>query len=226
MTAMTIGKAAKKAGVSVETIRFYERRGLIEQPAKPDRSVRRYSDQVVREIRFIKEAQQLGFTLRQAGELLDLRSDPTADRSAVRLQAIAKRREVRHKIFHLQQIDKALSTLVEQCPGCGDLHDCSIIESLESARSDTLSFPEDFEPEQPAVRIVTLLIAGLRCPDCADLAANMIAEQPDVRSANVSYSQGQARLTVTNAWTGPAALNRTLAQHGYAVEPPIDKTGE
>ena len=77
MLTMTIGKAAREAGVNIETVRFYERRSLIEQPPKGNYRV--YSPEQVARIRFIKEAQQIGFSLSEIGDLLALRADPAAD---------------------------------------------------------------------------------------------------------------------------------------------------
>lgn len=128
---LTIGKAAGEAGVNVETIRFYERQGLVAQPPKPDGAgVRRYSADTVARIRFIKEAQQIGFSLREIGELLVLRADPNADCAEVREQAVAKLQEVRRKIERLRQIGAALETLIAACPGRGGLQACSIMDAL------------------------------------------------------------------------------------------------
>ena len=129
MTALTIARAAQEASVNIETVRFYERKGLIERPAKGE-GYRIYSPNQVARIRFIKEAQQIGFSLAEIRELLALRADPNADCSAVQQQAIAKQQEVRHKIEQLRDIDAALETLIAACPGQGALQCCSIIEAL------------------------------------------------------------------------------------------------
>jgi MerR family mercuric resistance operon transcriptional regulator len=132
MQATTIGKAARKAGVGVETIRFYERKGLIEQPRKPqDAGFRVYPEETVRRIVFIRQAQAIGFSLREIEELLALRSEPTADASEVRAQALAKRNEVKKKITHLRGILAALDELISACPGKGAVRKCSIMEALE-----------------------------------------------------------------------------------------------
>ena len=132
--AMTIGRAARLAGVGVETIRFYERKGLIGQPLRPlDASFRVYPAETVQRIRFIREAQEIGFSLREIDELLSLRADPSADSSDVRRRAIAKRDEVERKIAHLQEIHGALEELISACPGRGAVRECSIMESLTSA---------------------------------------------------------------------------------------------
>lgn len=129
MPAFTIAKAARQAGVNIETIRFYERKGLIERPPKGE-GYRVYLPDHVARIRFIKEAQQIGFSLTQVKELLTLRADPSADCSAVQQQAIAKQQEVRRKIDQLREIDAALDTLIAACPGEGALQCCSILDAL------------------------------------------------------------------------------------------------
>ena len=132
MEALTIGKVARKAGVNVETIRFYERQGIIRQPAKPNGTgVRVYPDEAVARIRFVREAQQLGFTLREIRELLALRANPAADCSKVREKATAKLHDVQQKIERLRQIGAALETLIVACPARGSLQACSIIDALE-----------------------------------------------------------------------------------------------
>ncbi len=131
MMEMTIGRAAREAGVGIETVRFYERQGLIAQPRKPDGSgTRRYSEALIERIRFIREAQGLGFSLREIDELLALRSDPVTDCSDVRDRARVKLQEVRRKIVQLQQIDAALEDLIAACPGSGGLQACSIMDAL------------------------------------------------------------------------------------------------
>lgn len=130
---LSIGRAAREAGVGVETIRFYERQSLVQQPPKPDGAgVRRYPAITVERIRFVREAQELGFSLREIKELLALRADPAADCSEVREQATAKLDEVHRKISRLQEIGAALERLIATCPGRGGLQACSIMDALTS----------------------------------------------------------------------------------------------
>ena len=134
MNELIIGKAAMKAGVGVETIRFYERKGLIEQPPKPlDTGFRVYPEETVQRIRFIRQAHGLGFSLREIDELLSLRADPAADCAHVRERAAAKLEEVERKIEQLGRIRSALNELIAACPGRGALRECSIMASLISA---------------------------------------------------------------------------------------------
>lgn len=133
MQALTIGKAARQAGVGVETVRFYERRGLIEQPPRPAGSgFRAYSAETVRRIQFIRQAQQLGFSLSEIEELLSLRADPAADCGKVRARATAKVEEIDHRIAELKQIRGALEEVIASCPGRGELKACTILDALET----------------------------------------------------------------------------------------------
>ena len=138
MNELIIGKAAMKAGVGVETIRFYERKGLIEQPPKPlDTGFRVYPEETVQRIRFIRQAQEIGFSLREIDELLSLRADPAADCAHVRERAAAKLEEVERKIEQLGRIRSALNELIAACPGRVALRECSIMASLISAPGES-----------------------------------------------------------------------------------------
>lgn len=136
MAEMTIGKVAKNAGVGVETIRFYERRGLIQQPIKPaGAGFRSYPDDVVAQVSFIRRAQQIGFSLAEVGELLSLRTDPDGDCADVRARASEKLTEVDQKILNLKRMRKALQEMLDACPSSGALRTCTILDALESTAS-------------------------------------------------------------------------------------------
>jgi MerR family transcriptional regulator, copper efflux regulator len=128
---MRIGEVAREAGVGVETVRFYEQRGLIRQPPKPRTSgYRDYPVASVRRIRFIRRAQQLGFSLAEIVELLELESGDGDACIDVRRKAEAKLGEVAAKIGDLARIRGALETLIEACPGEGPARKCSILEAI------------------------------------------------------------------------------------------------
>ena len=134
MSRITIGRAAHEAGVGVETIRFYERKGLIAQPRKPKNSgFRDYPRETVQRIHFIKQAQEIGFSLREIEDLLSLRADPAADCGDVRHRAAAKLTEVERKIAQLEQNRGALGDLIAACPGRGAVRACSILGALTDA---------------------------------------------------------------------------------------------
>ncbi len=130
---MRISIVAKWARVGVETVRFYEREGLIAQPPKPaNGGFRSYPSEIVRRIRFIRQAQGLGFSLKEIDELLSLKADPATDCGEVRSRAQAKLEEVNRKIARLNAIQSALQDLILACPGQGlAVRCCSILEALE-----------------------------------------------------------------------------------------------
>ncbi len=129
---MRINEIAKAAGVGVETIRFYERKGLIKQPARPlGGGFRSYPQESVRRVRFIREAKELGFSLGEIAELLALRADPKSDCHSVRERALQKRNDVDAKIKKLKTLKKTLTSLIDGCPGQGPTTFCSILIALE-----------------------------------------------------------------------------------------------
>jgi len=131
---LKIGQAAQAAGVNVETIRYYERRGLITQPRKPlDVSARRYDVAAVGRLRFIKDTQRIGFSLNEIADLHFLRGRADANCREVRNLAVQKRSEVQDRLDGLQRIANLLDELIDDCPGKGDLSACSIIEAIERA---------------------------------------------------------------------------------------------
>jgi DNA-binding transcriptional MerR regulator len=130
---MRIGEVARDSAVGVETVRFYEQKGLIAQPPRPSTGgYRDYPPDAVRRIRFIRSAQQLGFSLVEVAELLELETTGAAQCVDVRRRAELKRREVQTKIDDLERIGKALDLLIDACPGSGPARTCSILETINS----------------------------------------------------------------------------------------------
>ena len=128
---LSIGQVAKRAGVGVETIRFYEREKLLPEPARdPSSGYRRYSLGVIARLQFIARAKQLGFTLRETRELLALSAQPTSC-GRVQERARTKLSDVRDKIRDLRRIEDALGKLVDACPGEGALSECPIVAALQ-----------------------------------------------------------------------------------------------
>ncbi len=134
--ALTIGEVAKRSGIGLETVRFYERKGLIEEPPRTDSSYRQYPKDVVSRIRFIKRAKELGFSLKEISELLSLRVDPDTKCADVRKQTELKRADVGEKIRALQRIKTALKKLAASCVGTGPASECPILEALEGQEKD------------------------------------------------------------------------------------------
>lgn len=221
MDALTIGAAARQSGVGVETIRFYERRGLIRQPAKPPGvGRRRYAPEIVERVRFIRQAQQLGFSLRQIEELLSLEANPAADCSDVRRRTLAKIEEVNTRIDQLSEIRGALINLLAACPGSGALGACSILEALR--------VPEPTEPDKPArlstragkrgtMKTAIFRIEGMQCAGCVDTLKGLLGAEPGVHAAEVSLERGEARVLYDPKLVDPQRLAATIEKPGYRV---------
>lgn len=124
---MTIGKLAEAAGVNVETIRYYQRRGLLDEPAKPLYGQRRYFMEQARRVQFIKRAQALGFTLAEVGQLLRLNEARSC--KTTRALAAHKLELIDSKLADLKAVRRALGELVRQCDA-GDGAECPIIDAL------------------------------------------------------------------------------------------------
>ena len=129
---LTIGKVADQGGVKVQTIRYYERRGLLPKPARSASGYRKYSDDAIHRLRLIRQAQALGFSLDEIEELLSLRMRTGATCGDIRKRARQKISTVNQKISELQRIKKALSKLAKACQGKGPTSECPILEALES----------------------------------------------------------------------------------------------
>ena len=127
----TIGGLAKAAGVGVETIRFYQRKGLLPEPAKPQGEIRRYGETDLRKLRFIRSAQAAGFTLAEIAELLEL--DASDDRARARELAQARVKALDERIAELKRARKALDGLAKECAGKGG-GPCPILEAFEGKK--------------------------------------------------------------------------------------------
>jgi MerR family copper efflux transcriptional regulator len=128
MPSMTIGRLAKEAGVNIDTIRYYERNGLIPEPVRRPSGYREYETGDVRRLRFIGRAKQLGFTLAEIAELMSLSAD--RDVGGVKRRAEQRLDQVEHKIKELQRVRRGLKTLIDACPGHGDVERCPIVAAL------------------------------------------------------------------------------------------------
>lgn len=131
MKPLSIGEVARRAGVGIETVRFYERQGLLEEPDRKASGYRQYGEEAVSVLRFIRRAKQLGFTLKEIQGLLALRLDAAATRADVRRQARSKLADVEEKIRDLQRMRDALLRLVDTCHGEGPAEGCPILKALD-----------------------------------------------------------------------------------------------
>lgn len=131
MKLLTIGKLAKRAQVNIDTIRYYERLGLIPPPSRRESGYRQYGEDSVARIQFIRHAKQLGFSLHEISELLSLRIDPQTTCGDIKKKIEPKISEIREKILDLQQMEKTLNKLVRMCEGNKGAGECPILEALD-----------------------------------------------------------------------------------------------
>lgn len=131
LTVMTIGELARACGVRVETIRYYERRGLIPDPRPRGVGYREFSEEDTRRVHFIKQAQGLGFTLKEIAELLALRVSRRTPCGEVRDLAEAKLADIEEKLRALRSFKRALERLVDQCQRSGPTGGCPILDALD-----------------------------------------------------------------------------------------------
>ncbi|MEE8476391.1 MAG: heavy metal-responsive transcriptional regulator [Myxococcota bacterium] len=131
---MKIGTVAKAAGIGIDAVRFYERRGLIPAPARQPSGYRMYSADVVLSLRFIRRAKDLGFSLKEISELLSLETAAEATAADVRKLAGAKLADMEQRIRALQRMRRALKKAVDGCSGQGPTSGCSILRSLADSK--------------------------------------------------------------------------------------------
>ena len=127
---MKIGTLAKRADVAIDTVRYYERQGLLPAPVRLASGYRDYEDADVARLRFIRRAKALGFTLGEIHDLLNLSERREADMAGMKSAAIQKLADVDAKLAELQRIRKGLTDLVASCPGHGALEHCPILDAL------------------------------------------------------------------------------------------------
>ena len=135
MKNLTIGKVAKRANVKIGTIRYYERSRLLPEPIRSQSGYRQYSDDVVKRLRFIKNAKELGFSLKEISELFSLRVKRNSTCAGVKKRTDVKIIEIDNKINTLKKIKRALIQLSKSCQGgSSSVSECPILEAIDSGK--------------------------------------------------------------------------------------------
>jgi len=142
---LTIGKLAKASEVTVETIRYYQRIGLLEEPGKPSSGYRHYPVNAIDRVRFIKRAQQAGFTLKEIAQLLSLDAGHCAD---VREIAEQKCRQIDAQIKDLTVLRSVLDNLIKRCRSDSSAERCSLIDALSNNVETTQYFASSLHPQK------------------------------------------------------------------------------
>ncbi|MBE9516508.1 MAG: MerR family DNA-binding transcriptional regulator [Proteobacteria bacterium] len=132
MSSLTIGQVARQADISVETIRFYEQKGLIPKADRTESGYRQYQTATINLLKFIQRAKGVGFTLNDISDLLTLRADPDSCCADIMVRAKIKLEEIDNKIIELTRIRDSLQDMTSNCNGNDDVSDCPIIESFEN----------------------------------------------------------------------------------------------
>jgi MerR family transcriptional regulator, copper efflux regulator len=132
----TIGQVSKLVGISLDTIRFYEKKGLLESPRRSNSGYRQYSSDAVRRIRFIQAAKEAGFSLNEIQELLNLKRSTVAQCSDVKERVTKKIEKVTNKIKELEQIKVSLETLQNTCVKDGPVSDCPILDFFDTVEEE------------------------------------------------------------------------------------------
>lgn len=128
---LTIGQVARRSGVGIETVRFYERQGLLNKPDRTASGYRQFDEDVIARLQFIQRAKELGFTLNEIKELLSLRVDAETSCRDVRARAEAKIVNIEDKIQALRRMKNALVRLTQECGERGSDSACPILDALE-----------------------------------------------------------------------------------------------
>lgn len=136
MNTLTRGQLARASNVGAETIRFYEREGLLPPSTRSSNGYRHYTQAAVQRLNFIRRAKKLGFNLKEVRELLSLHDNPYASRANVKTMTEGKLAEIEQKIAGLQRMRDVLARLAAECSGKGPISGCPIIQTLESDESD------------------------------------------------------------------------------------------
>ena len=139
MKSLTIGHLARESGMNLETVRYYERRGLLPKPPRSASGYRLFPIEAAHRLRFIQRAKELGFSLKEIGELLSLRVSPTTTSAGIRAKAKSKIADIRSKIrSSLESMEKTLLKLTKSCTGCGPITQCPILEGLDGRAYESL----------------------------------------------------------------------------------------
>ena len=137
MKAMKIGEVAKRSGVGIETIRFYEREELLQEPKRRPSGYRQYDESTIKRLEYISRAKELGFTLAEIRELLELSFAAHSGCDHIRQRAEAKIADIENKIRNLQKMRRSLRSIVNQCKTKDSPHDCPLVHGDHDAKEES-----------------------------------------------------------------------------------------
>lgn len=220
---LTISRAARAAGVNVETIRFYERKGLITRPQRPKgQGYRIYPVATIRRIQALRQGRELGLTLEETREILRLRDQDQGDCAEVRSQAANKLALVQDKIRGLRDIEQALQRLITACPGAGSLYNCAILNYIDgTAGQEVASAPcpacSTTDRGAATMKTLTLAITGMHCDGCAQILQHVLERLDGVQMVSVSVEEAEARLLINPNVVSESQCRLAIKRAGYQV---------
>jgi MerR family mercuric resistance operon transcriptional regulator len=210
MHTMTIGQVARHVGIGVETVRFYERKGLLDAPPRRESGYRQYAPDVIRRLQFIKRAKELGFSLKEITELLSLRVDPETTCGEVKQRAEAKMADIDAKLRDLRRMQEALAKLVAACSGSSPTSHCPILDALES---------HNVAPELSGQKGVhmrsTFDVKGMHCEGCANRIKAALQKFPAITRMEVDHRRDLVAIEHQNADLEAVAM--AMARLGFTV---------
>lgn len=210
----TIGQLAQAAGVGVETVRYYEKEGLLDQPRRPPGGIRAYGRNAMESLAFVHGAKELGFTLKEIRALIELRSDPKSDAAAVRGRAVAKLSQIERKLLQFERMRATLRELLSRCPGTGELGACPIVQALTVT---SVGDAPKSGSKGVAMKSVELTIQGMHCDGCAKTIESVLKSEPGVKAATISHASGNARVMFDPARIDLAGLVKAVERAGFQV---------
>lgn len=128
---LTIGQVAKKSGMGIEAIRFYEREGVIPKPNRTESGYRKYNADIIKRLHFIRRAQELGFSLKEITQLIALKVTQKSNCAEVKKRALAKLDNINEKIADLERMRNALEEVTRACVASKPISDCPILKSFD-----------------------------------------------------------------------------------------------
>ena len=165
MTTLKIGQLAKAANVNIDTVRYYERRGLIPEPPRKESGYREYTQNYIARIRFVKRAQDLGFSLNEISELMDLRVDSQTVCSDVKKRTEAKVIDIEEKIQSLVRMKQTLTNLLEHCKSQEPTGECPILAMLDAEEDEEMALLSSQDRKYGQTEKV-ITKSSLTCPEC------------------------------------------------------------
>ncbi|HMV99465.1 MAG TPA: MerR family DNA-binding protein, partial [Acidobacteriota bacterium] len=213
---MKTSQLARAAQVNIETVRYYERSGLLPEPKRRQSGYREFSEQDLQRLKFIRRAQELGFSLREIKELLSLRADPGADRAEVKELAESKINDIEQRIRDLMRLKATLQDLSNLCDGHGTTEDCPILHVIDGSLDLNLIFSNERNSHMSKAHTETLTIEGMSCGHCVRAVEKSLKNVTGVEVHRVAV--GSAEISYDPAQVSRETLAQAIDDAGFELK--------